>query len=230
FLEAGGFPQRVLSGQEIVVSELYENILYRDIIGRFNKNLIKPIKELSLHLLSNVSSDLSLRKLSDLADIKNLSTVKQIIDAFENAFLFFTVNKFAYSTKKQIQNPKKIYCVDNGFATVLGFRFSENKGRLLENLVAIELKRQGKEIYYHKEKFECDFVIKEKLKVSDIIQVCFTLTEDNKKREYGGLIEAMDIFKLKKGLILTHDQDEEVTIEGKKIIIKPVWKWLLEKQ
>ncbi len=184
FIESGGFPQRIISGQDLIVSELYENILYRDIIGRFNKNLTKSIKEISLSLVSNVCSDVSLRNLSIMSGIKNISTVKKILDAFESAFLFFSTSKFDYSIKKQTQNPKKIYCIDNGFSTSLGFRFSQNKGNLLENFVAIELRRGGKEIYYHKEKSECDFVIKEKLNIVKAVQVCYDLNESNKKREF----------------------------------------------
>ncbi len=228
FIEAGGFPQRVISDESIIVSELYENILYRDIIGRFNKNLVKPIKEISLYLISNISSDISLRTLSSISGIKNIATVKKILDAFENAFLYFTSSKFDYSMKKQIQNPKKIYCVDNGFVTSLGFRFSQNKGNHLENFVAIELKRREKEFYYHKENFECDFVIKENLKIIEAIQVCFDLNEKNEKREFDGLLEAMKKFNLKKGIILTYDQDRELNFENKTVIVKPVWKWLLE--
>lgn len=228
FIETGGFPQRVISGKEIIVSELYENILYRDIIGKFNKNLIKPIKEISLYLISNISSNISLRSLSSLSGIKNIATVKKILDAFENAFLYFTLSKFDYSIKKQIQNPKKIYCVDNGFVTSLGFRFSQNKGKLLENFVAIELKRKEKEFYYHKENFECDFIIKEKLKITGAIQVCSDFSEKNEKRELDGLLETMRKFNLKKGYILSYDQNRELKIENKTVIIKPVWKWLLE--
>ena len=87
FIETGGFPQRILSNNDIIVSELYENILYRDIISKFNKNLSKPIKEISLYLISNISSDISLRTLSSFSGIKNIATVKKILDAFENAFL-----------------------------------------------------------------------------------------------------------------------------------------------
>ncbi len=230
YLGGGGFPQKIISNQDIVVSELYENILYRDIIGKFNKNLSKQIKEISLYLISNVTSDISLRNLASLVGIKNISTVKRILDSFENSFLFFSTNKFDYSIKKQTQNPKKIYCVDNGFFTSLGFRFSQDKGKLLENLVAIELKRRNKEIYYHKEKNECDFVIKEKLKIVNAIQVCYSLDDKNEKREYSGLLEAMKKFNVNIGSILTYDQENELKIEDKKIFVKPVWKWLLENE
>ncbi len=226
YLEIGGFPKRVISGQQLIIQELYENILYRDIIGRFSKNQ-KQIKEISVYFLSNISSLISLRGISRLVEIKNISSVKNIIDCFENAFLFFFLNKFDYSTKKQILNPKKIYCVDNGFITSLGFKFSSDKGKLLENLVAIELKRRNEEIYYYSDKNDCDFVLKEKTKIKEVIQVCYDLNEKNKKRELDGLLEALNKFNLKEGLILTYDQEDELVIEGKKIIIKPIWKWLI---
>ena len=228
YLESGGFPQRVISNQGIIVSELYENILYRDIIVKFNKNLVKPIKEISLYLLSNITSLISLRTLSSFSGVKNIFTMRRILDAFENAFLYFYTGKFDYSVKKQIQNPKKIYSIDNGFCTSLGFRFAQNKGNLLENFVAVELKRRGKDIYYYKEKSECDFIIKEKLKIVEVIQVCFNLDEKNEKREFKGLLEAINKFNLKKGNILTHNQEKELKIGNKKIVVTPVWKWSLE--
>jgi hypothetical protein len=228
FLEIGGFPKRVVSKQGIVLSELYENILYRDIISKFNKNIIRSIKEISAYLLSNPSSLTSLRALSKMVEIKNISTVKSILDSFEGAFLFFFINKFDYSIRKQTQNPRKAYCIDNGFIATLGFRTSENKGKLLENLVAIELKRRGKEIFYYSEKNECDFVIKEGTKITQAIQVCYNLNEENREREIAGLISAMKQFNLKEGLILTYNQDDKFKVEGKTIKVLPIWKWLLE--
>ena len=87
---------------------------------------------------------------------------------------------------------------------------------------------ENKNIYYHKDKKECDFVVKEKDKVTQTIQVCYSLSEENKKREVEGLLEAMRKYKLSKGLLLTYDQEEMIIEGGKKITVKPVWKWLLE--
>ena len=228
YLNLGGFPKFVITNEKIIISELYENILYRDIIKRFNPNLVKPIKEISFYLVSNITSDISLRTLSRISNIKNLATVKSIIHSFEDSFLFFSINKFDYSIKKQTQNPKKIYCIDNGFGTSVGFKFLENKGKLMENLVAIELRRRGKEIYYFRENNECDFIIKKGLKIIELIQVCYDLNQANEKREFAGLLEAMNKFKLKHGLILTYDQEGERKINGNKIKLVPLWKWLLK--
>ncbi len=230
FLEEGGFPKRFLTKQNIILKELYEQILYRDIADRFGKNMTKSIKEISVNMLSNPSSLVSLRQMSVLTNIKNLLTVKSVLEAFEGAFLFFFINKFDHSVKKQIQNPRKVYCIDNGFLVTLGFRMSEDRGKLLENLVAVELKRREKEVFYHLEKHECDFIIRKGNSIAEAIQVCYDLNDDNKAREIKGLMEALEKFKLKEGLILTNDQEEEITEGKKKIIVKPVWKWLLEEK
>jgi uncharacterized protein len=97
---------------------------------------------------------------------------------------------------------------------------------LLENLVFIELKRRGKEIFYFKEKYECDFLIREGIKITSAIQVCYELTENNKDQEINGLVEALDKFNLKEGYILTLNNEQEIIINNKRIKIIPVWKWL----
>ena len=121
-----------------------------DVIGKFGKRLEKPIKEASLLSSVKFRKKQQHKKYFRTIGVKNQLAIKNILNAFENAFLFFFIGKFDYSIKKQIQNPKKAYCIDNGFLTAVGFRFSEDKGRLLENFVAIELKRRGQEIFYSK--------------------------------------------------------------------------------
>ena len=226
FIRMGGIPKRITTGQDIVVKELYNDILYKDIVARFGK-LDKQIKEIALFFFSNPASLVSLRAISKLVQLKNIATIKAIVEAFENSFLFFFVSKFDYSIKTQIQNPRKIYCIDNGFLVNIGFRLSEDKGRLLENLVAIELKRREKEIFYYSDKYECDFLIREGNKIKEAIQVSYELNEKNKEREVGGLLDALKKFKLKMGIILTYDQDDEFKIENKTIKVIPAWKWLL---
>lgn len=229
FLQSGGIPLRVISGNDIIIRELHENILYRDIIKRFGK-LVKQIKEISVYLMSNPSSLVSLRAVSKMVKIMNISTIKSILDSFENSFLFFFTNKFDYSIKKQIQNPRKAYCIDNGFLVNLGFRLSEDKGKLLENLVAIELKRKEKEIFYYSDKNECDFLIREGIRIVNAIQACYEINEGNKDREINGLLDAMNKFDLKEGLILTYNQEDRFIIKDKTIKAVPVWKWLLDQR
>ena len=99
---------------------------------------------------------------------------------------------------------------------------------MLENMVFLELRRNFKKIFYFQDKKECDFIIKEKEKITQAIQVCYDFNEENKDREINGLLECLNKFKLKKGLILTFNQEDKFEINGKNIILKPVWKWMLE--
>jgi predicted AAA+ superfamily ATPase len=124
-------------------------------------------------------------------------------------------------------NPKKVYTIDPGFANRIGFNFSENKGRILENIVFLELLRRGREVYYHSDKNECDFVIKEGLKITDAIQVSYRININNEQREYGGLQEAMKLYNLHKGLLLTYDEEINKQPVPTGIKLMPVWKWLL---
>ena len=142
--------------------------------------------------------------------------------------MLFAIPKFDYSIKKQIINPKKVYSIDNGFSLVNSASFSEDKGKMLENMVFLALRKKYKEIFYFQENGECDFVLKEGVKIVQAIQVCYNLIEQNKERELMGLSEAMEKFKLKEGMILTYNQEDEIKFKDKKIKLVPVWKWLLE--
>ncbi len=107
---------------------------------------------------------------------------------------------------------------------------SEGFGQMAENLVFMELKRRGKEIYYWKDQKqrEVDFVVKDGLKISSLIQVCWNVGDKvTKKREISGLTAAMDTFKLHKGIVITEDYAGEETVNGLRIAYIPLWKWLL---
>ena len=186
------------------------------------------MRELSSLFLSNPSGKFSYRSISDLIGVKNRGVVKSFISAFENSLTFFFLPKFDYSIKKQIQNPQKVYCIDTGLLSNLGFRFSDNEGKMLENLVAVELKRRNENIFYFNDSKECDFLVKGGNKITQAIQVSWKIHRENRERELAGLAAAMDKFGLEKGIILTTGQEETLRQEGKIIQIKPVWKWLLE--
>jgi len=228
YLIDGGMPEFVLQKDIRILQELIGDIIFRDILERSKISDSKLVREIVSYLLSNCGKEISYSKLAKLFSVGSVSTISLIMDALEDSYVIFQVPKFDYSLKKQIRNLRKIYCIDNGFVSHVSFQVSPNKGRLLENLVLIELIRDGHDIYYHKDKKECDFVIKEGINVSKAFQVCYELNDDNRQREYSGLLEALDRYGLKQGTLLTHDESDELFIENKKIIIKPVWKWLME--
>jgi predicted AAA+ superfamily ATPase len=228
YLLNGGFPEYLKNKDPEYIKTIYENILYRDIISRYAIKKQKVLKELVNLLATNISSTFTYNALKKSVGVANSITIKEYISYLVNSYLLFELQKFDFSVRRQLNFPKKIYFVDPVLNYFIGFNFSENKGKILENMVFIELKRNKNELFYHSEKNECDFVIKEGTKITKVIQVCYDLNKENKDREVNGLIEAMEKFKLKEGLILTFEQDDELKINNKKIKVIPVWKWLLE--
>lgn len=238
YLEYGGFPEIVISKNKKELQQLYQDILIKDLMVRFKIRETKIFREVALYFLSNMTAPMSFNNVRKMIGVKSVMTIKNYVDFFEEAYLFFSLFKFDYSLKKQIINDRKVYVIDNGLSNAVAFKFSENIGANLENMVFLELKRRDLEVYYYKDKKECDFVIRKGLKITEAIQVSRSLADPKTaQREVAGLLEAMEKFKLKTGLIITENQEDEKAIAGlpagdagKKIKIVPVWKWLLENQ
>lgn len=223
----GGFPEYLKFNNAQILQELLNDILIRDIAIRYNIRSIKTLKEMALYLITNIGKEFSYNLLKRTFNLGSTNTVIDFVSYFEDSYLLFTIQKFDYSLKKQLVNPKKIYSIDNGLSNANSTSFSEDKGKMLENIVFINLRKKYNEIFYFQEKNECDFVVKQGTNIRNAIQVCYDLNEDNKKREINGLLGAMKKFKLKEGLILTYAQEDKIKIDNSKIIIKPVWKWLM---
>ena len=228
FMYTGGFPEFLKTNNVQYLQSLYENILYRDIITRYKLTAEQAVKQTALYATSNLGKLVSYNQVRKLVGLSSATTVREYLDYFENSFLFFQLAKFDHSLKAQSFANKKIYCIDSGLASYVGFRMSKDSGRMLENIVFIQLKRLGKEIYYSQTtSSECDFVIKEGMNIVKAIQVCYDLHEENEKREIKGLIEACKTHKLRNGLLLTYDQEDSFEKDGVRITVMPVWKWLI---
>src|SRR3989338_7860700 len=229
YLVAGGLPEYSKNKDIEYVKTVYDNIVYKDIITRYAIRKEKIMKELMNILATQTTLPFTYNALKRTVGLANAITVKEYIFYLSNTFLFFEMLKFSHSLKQQLNAPRKIYLIDPAFYQVCGTNFTPNKGRNLENAVFIQLKREGKECYYFSKKGECDFLVKDGAKISEAIQVCMTIDENNKEREIEGLKEAMDACNLHEGLIITQEQEEEIRIEKKKIKIIPLGKWLLER-
>lgn len=229
YISNGSFPEITIETHDNIKKGLinfyFDSIFYRDVIKR--KQIRNPAKleKLIKYFLQNVSNLANFTKIAKILELSTDSVV-EYIKALEDAYLIFYINLFEFSYKKQIINPKKIYCVDTGIRNIIGFKFSEDFGRLYENLVFIQLKRKVKDIFYWKNKYECDFITKDGNNMT-AIQVCFDI-ENTKERELKGLLEAMNEFKIRKGTIITEDYEYEEEISEKKIKYIPLWKWLLK--
>ncbi|MBU4456716.1 MAG: ATP-binding protein [Nanoarchaeota archaeon] len=226
YFNKGGFPEYLKKEEPPILHELLSDVVMRDIAIRFGIKNTEMLNKIAIYLISNVGKEFSYNAIKNMFKIKSVQSVIDYVSYFENAYLLFTVPLFSYSYKKQQVNPKKAYSIDNGFSYNNSASFSKDKGKMLENIVFLGLRRKFKNIFYFHEEKECDFVIKENEKITKVIQVCFDLNEENKNREINGLLAALKEFNLKEGLILTYNQEDEFLIETKRIIIKPVWKWL----
>ena len=230
YLETGGFPLVVKEKDAEIAHALFQDILYRDIVVRYKLSNVEEVRQIALYLASNTGKLFSYATLQTVSGLKSLSSVKNYLQYFEASFLFYYLKKFDYSVKKQIMNSRKVYAVDNAIPNRLGFRFTENKGRLLENVVFIELQRRGCELYYSSEKYECDFLVKENLHITEAIQVTFALNEDNFTREMCGLTEAMHKFNIPKGTLIVVDDNKYPVELPRGVTVVPAYEWLLTKE
>lgn len=226
---AGGFPEYLKSERPDILQELLKDIISRDITARYKIRNQKALKELVTYLLTNVGKQITFNSLKKNFKLGSIHTITSFISYFEDTYIIFTIPRFDYSLKKMNVNPKKIYSIDNGFSIKNSVSFFDDRGRLLENLVFINLRKRHKEIFYFQDENECDFIIKNESKIIEAIQVCYQINKDNQERELNGLIEAMNKFKLKEGTILTYNQEDKFTVKDRIIKAIPVWKWLLTK-
>ncbi len=230
YIEDGGFPEvtgKTEFERETVLTNTYNDILARDIVSRFNASY-DITRKICYYLLSNNANEFSLRSVAGSTGL-SVETVDRYIGFLEESFIILTLNAFSYKVKAQFKQNKKAYSIDTGLRNAVSFKFSHDIGRLIENIVLIELRRREKEVYYWKdEKAEVDFVVMKNLKPEELIQVCWNITDKNtKEREVNSIIRGMQALKIKEGMIITEDYDGKEKKEDMTIIFTPLWKWLL---
>jgi predicted AAA+ superfamily ATPase len=238
FLKTGGFPEVLKKDspgeRRQLLQNYYQTIFYRDIVERHNiraKSLMEGMMTCCLHQFSSLFSLSAFEKgLKSRHRPGSKRTLANYLAYLQEAFFILCADKFSYSPRQRAMNPQKIFLMDPGFIA-LTEDFSENRGRILENVVAVELYRRRQTFHYYKNRRECDFIIRDADAVNlQAIQVCWTLTTGNRERELRGLLAAMEEFSIPHGLILTYDEEESIpAAPGQQIAVLPVWKWLLDK-
>ncbi|OGI18381.1 MAG: ATPase [Candidatus Moranbacteria bacterium RIFCSPLOWO2_02_FULL_48_19] len=235
FLEFGSFPLVVLGqDKESILLSYFDDVVNKDLIKRYKIRKTEEIKSLVKFYLSNVSSPVTFTSVGKFLNISTVSA-ERFSAYLETSYVVFFLKRFSFKVKQQEKSPRKVYAVDTGLANVVGFRFSDNFGKLAENMVFLELKRRSNfdpsmEIYYWKSlaQEEVNFVVKRNTNVTELIQVCWDIQDINtKKRETKVLLKAMYEFKLDSGLIITEDFEGEDNFGGKKIRYVILKKWLL---
>ena len=228
YLSCGGFPQPVLTGQRELLKSYYGDIVEKDIVGRYDVRDKNTLEKIGLFMMSNVSKTLSLTSLKKIYSI-SFSKSTNYVDYFKEAMLFYELEQHSPSLKSRQRGLKKIYSVDTGMANIVSMSFSEDKGRLLENAVFLELKRRGKQTFYYKTPTcEVDFVVRENNRDKELVQACWDISNlETRARELKALKKAADNLKLKKATIVTIAQKETVTHEGLKVGIVPAHEWFI---
>jgi len=232
YVRYGGFPETVRYREEWdrILSEIVDVTIFRDIVERYDVKNIKMLK-LFLNAIFN-SKEFSIHKFYNFLKSQghkvSKNTLYTYFGYFEDSFIVFPLKRFSYSYKNIESSISKIYLVDNGLLSLQGI---QDYGRLIENIVFIELKRRSKgDLFYYKSTSgrEIDFIIKEGKKVSELIQVCYTL--DNfvtKERELKALLQGSEELKCDNLLIITWDYEAVEIVSGKNVRYVSLCKWLL---
>lgn len=227
YLESGGVPDALKYPELPLLRTLYDDVLYRDIATRYRLDDVTAIRELAFYLISNPTSLISFNKLKDQLRLGSVNTIKNYISYMENSWLVFTLNVYDYSVKRQQIAPKKIYCIDTGLVHKVGFGFSPNTGKLLENLVFLTIRRTTPDIYYFSSPsgHEVDFYLPESRQLIQVTQnLNNALTRD---REVRALQDAIELLKPKSALILTDANGSDFEIDRVPVSIRSAAEWML---
>jgi len=227
YLVEGGFPEFLISNDTEFLQRIYEDIIYRDLIVRFGIKNIKGFKNLVQYLFTNFTRETNYHSLAKLLGFNSTTSVREYISFLSESYMVFEIYRYDFSLKRQYQSNKKMYVIDNGLRNAIAFRTGTDKGKMLENLVFIELKRRGIECWYYKTKnnLEVDFVWF--MNEPRLAQVCYDLTDPvTYQRETIAIETAMKELSVNSSFILSYNQKNEVKTPAGTIKIIPVIEWL----
>ena len=223
YLKNGGFPETIEADQLLsksILLDLYNDILSRDIVSRFDADL-DIVKKIGYYLMTNIGVLFSYNSVARALNL-HYDTVKKYVPYFEEVFLFYVVPFFSWKIKTTIKKDMKCYSADTGLRNTVSFKFSDDLGKLSENIVLIELKRRNKEVYFWKGKREVDFIVRQE---SNLTAINVTFTNEIAPREKEGLLEFKEKYKNVHLVIITKELEQTDT-DGIQYI--PLWKWLLD--
>ncbi len=235
YLVNGGYPETIDPAENIktrILQSYFNVMIYKDIIERFNVSNHIALKQFIKQLSSTITSEFSINKIyNDLKSNQINVSKNQLYDFLgycQDCFLFFLHYPYEFSERKTLKSRKKCYFIDNGLLKNITTYFSDNSGKLLENLVFIELTRQNKELYFFHNGFECDFMVSENNQISQIIQVAWDVTDQKTlSREIKPLLYLAKKYPEAELFIINNSIDKIVMEDTEQIKLIPAWKWTL---
>jgi len=238
YIHGGGFPQVVLTPDKSTklkrLQGYFNTMLLRDLVERHRIRNIEGLRYFLKRIMLNLTKTTSINGIfndmrSSGANV-NKDDLYDWADWAVEAYMFVRFPKYSASLVKENQSLRKYYVIDTGMRQAVLMPQSTDNGKLLENIVALDLfRRRGgdRKIFYWMEKHECDFVLQRNELVEELIQVCWALDEDTRQREIDGLKEAAKGTKCNKLTMVTRDQHETIEENGYTIEVVGIEEWLL---
>lgn len=237
YLSGGGFPEVVVKDLDPkgYLGVLYDSLLFKDVVKRHRVRYSEEISDLGSYVMSNASNLYSVRRLARVLHFRSNTTLEKYLRYLIEAYLLFSLGRYSHKAGERLKSPRKMYAVDTGFTLAKAVQHSPDTGKLMENLVFIELVKRGyhpnHDVFYYKTRNdrEVDFLLKKGEHISDLIQVAYQTNDDVVlARETKALLEASQELGAGTLTIITWDEEREIKKEGKPIIrCIPLWKWLL---
>lgn len=228
YVQHGGFPEYLREENHETLHMLLKDIVARDIAIRYGIKNTGTLMDITLFLISNVGKEVTYNSIRKAFQVGSANSVSDYLSWLEDTYLIFFLQRFSWSAKNRGINPRKVYAIDTGMINANSLSFTKDKGRLLENIVYLFLRQRNYDLSYFREQTECDFVVFEKGKCKLLIQVCEQVHSENKDREINGLLEAMAFFEMKKGLIITQNQEDLLMFGNKSIELIPAHTFLTQ--
>ncbi len=230
YLISGGIPDALKYPELPLLRTLYDDILYRDIATRYRLDAVTALKELAFFLISNPAGAVSFNKLKERLRLGSVNTVISYVEYMENSWLIFTLNLYAFSVKRQQIASKKVYCIDTGMANSVGFQFSPNTGKLLENLVFLTLRRKTKEVYYcmTSDGYEVDFYLPDQRQLIQVSQRLENMS--TREREIRALEAAIKEMPIESVIILSDANERAIEVGGISVKVQSISEWLVNQE
>ena len=236
YLTHGGFPEVINYDDALrhrVLQEYFNVMIYRDLVERYEIKNLPALKFFLKRIIASSTKQVSVNNIYNELKSSGFKLSKNLLydylDATVNIYLMQIVRKYSNSLVDRELGERKVYAIDTGLLNALDFKFSDDTGKVVEQTVFLELKRREKEIYFFKERSECDFIIKQGFDIVEAIQVSATISNaETRKRELRGLLDCCNKFGLQQGEIITLNESEKFEHHGVLVHVTPLYRWLLK--
>ena len=234
YISASAFPAVVLTSEpdikERMVVQIYRDIINHDVARRYEVREIEKLESVATTFMASVPGPVTLNGTRRALGGKvSLDSIDRYSRYLEEPYLLFFIETHSFSAGRRERSPRKVYAVDNGLLMAASYRFSSERGKLLENAVFLDIRRMGLEVYRLMDKKEVDFLIWKGTAPLALVNVCLDVSDTKTRaREVDGLRRAMDAFKMKKGYIVTLDHAEVMDVDEGTVEFVPYRRWAFD--